>query len=282
MPTASAETIQEAVQTLSADLKRAATTMSADEARFLVDAYYIHQEGRKRADNQIRALGENYEPHSIIRWLTDNEGKLERVIRQALDAYSRQSATGVWARSITGIGPVITAGLLAHIDIEKAPTVGHIWRFAGLDPTDTWGKGEKRPWNAALKTLCWHIGESIVKQQNRHTAGATVGGEFYGQLYAERKALETERSEKGLLKDQADVGAKRVGKSTEAYKWYAQGKLPPGHIHARAKRYAVKLFLAHLHHVLYETRYGTPPPKPYILTQPGHAHFIKPPSWPLP
>src|SRR5581483_161544 len=25
-----------------------------------------------------------------------------------------------------------------HIDIEKAPTAGHIWRFAGLDPTLRW------------------------------------------------------------------------------------------------------------------------------------------------
>ena len=37
-----------------------------------------------------------------------------------------------------GIGPVIAAGLLANIDIKQAPTVGHIWRFAGLDPTNKW------------------------------------------------------------------------------------------------------------------------------------------------
>jgi hypothetical protein len=44
--------------------------------------------------------------------------------------------------------------LLARIDIVKAPTAGHIWRYAGLDPTVRWNKGEKRPWNAGLKVLC--------------------------------------------------------------------------------------------------------------------------------
>ena len=54
--------------------------------------------------------------------------------------------------------------------------------------------------------------------------------------------------------------------------------LPPGRIHARARRYAVKLFVSHLHHVMYEAEFGTPPPKPYIFTRPEHTHFIAPPE----
>ena len=69
-------------------------------------------------------------------------------------------------RSIVGIGPVITAGFLAHIDIAKAPTVGHVpGGSADLDPTVKWDKGTKRPWNVVMKRLCWIVEESLPQGQ---------------------------------------------------------------------------------------------------------------------
>ena len=132
----------------------------------------------------------------------------------------------------------------------------------------------KRPWNAELKLVCWKLGESFVKVSNH-------AEDVYGHVYAERKMLETQMNEEGKFKEQADAKASRVGRSTDAYKAYSQGKLPPAHLHARAKRYAVKLFLAHWHHVAHELEFGTPPPKPYILNQEGHTHYIAPPNWPM-
>ena len=111
-----------------------------------------------------------------------------------------------------GTGPrlwalAIAAGFLAHIDIERAPTVGHIWRFAGLDPTQKWEKKTKRPWNADLKTLCWKLGESFVKVKGNEN-------DIYGKVYEARKAQEVLRNEAGELADQAaDVlKNKRIGK----------------------------------------------------------------------
>jgi hypothetical protein len=49
-------------------------------------------------------------------------------------------------------------------------------------------------------------------------------------------------------------------------------------LHARAKRYAVKLFLAHLHEVWYREHYKTAPPIPYPIAHLGHAHYIAPPN----
>ena len=40
--------------------------------------------------------------------------------------------------SIRGIGEVISAGLLAHLDVTKARHASGYWRFAGLDPTNDW------------------------------------------------------------------------------------------------------------------------------------------------
>ena len=102
-----------------------------------------------------------------------------------------------------------------------------------------------------------------------------------GHVYAERKELEIQRNELGLFADQAKAKLERfkIGKDTDAYKAYSTGKLPPAHIHSRAKRYAVKLFLAHYHHVAYEVEYETPPPKPYGIQHLKHAHYISPPNW---
>lgn len=257
---------------LNKDLKEATHTLSKQEVRYLVDSYYMMQENRKRADNQIRALNETGEPHEVIEWLAKNNRDLENQIKVALDVYSGNHPVGQWARSVHGIGPVIAAGLIAHIDITKAPTAGHIWSFAGQDPTKEWGKGERRPWNANLKTLCWKIGESFVKVSNKE-------GAFYGQLYKDRKELEIERNEKLMFKDQAEAKLKKynIGKTTDAYKHYSVGKLPPAHIQARAKRYAVKLFLAHFHEVMYKDHYKIMPPNPYPIAILGHAHKIEVP-----
>lgn len=264
-----------AVKRLGRDLRRASSTLTKTEARFLVDSYYDMQETRKQSSNRVRALGDAGEPHEVVQWLLAQSSTLEQQIKASLDVYSYNDPVGEWARSIKGIGPVLAAGLLAHIDIKRSPTVGHIWRFSGQDPTCIWEKGQKRPFNAKLKTLCWKIGKCFVYVSSNEKS-------FYGQLYKKRKEYEIERNEAGELADQAAEGAKRVRKETEAYKHYIKGKLPPAHIQRRSERYAVKLFLAHYHEVAYKLHFGEDPPLPYPIAHLGHAHKIEvpvPPSY---
>jgi hypothetical protein len=304
--------------------------------RYFVDQYYQSQEYRKASANQISAIERSGEPCQEL--TNDIHKQLERIenqIKSQLEVASNNSPVGRWANSIVGIGPVISAGLLAYIDIREAPTVGHIWRFAGLDPTQSWlgaavgktaahdairdsgglheavpalarligtkaetllkfattdAKGKeikftegtlakaaaKRPWNASLKTLCWHIGESFVKVSHNEK-------DIYGKLYLERKDYEQSRNALGELKDQAAAKLEKckIGKDTEAYGYYSKGFLPPAHIHARAKRWTVKLFLAHWHEVAYMVEYQTAPPNPYAMERLGHAHIIHAPNWPM-
>lgn len=355
---------ESAVERLTKDLAKAARTLTEKQARFLVDVYYAMQDGRKRADNMVAALVKSEEPNSVLDWFAAQNQRLEDQVRRALDQYSNASELGQWARSIVGIGPVIAAGLLAHIDIRRAPTAGAIWRYAGLDPTQHWlgraaaktrcdelkasgvsvedaittmaaemgskletltsfategGKSKptwvslaaasaRCPWNARLKVLCWKIGESFVKTQN-HEDG------YYGHVFENRKAMEVSNNLCGVYAGRAAVDAKRVGKNTDAFEWYngcltaeaatqiimadsavreglvkkLAGKpgsgvpmLPPGHIHARAKRYAVKLFLSHYHDKAYRLCFGRAPPLPYPLQNPAlskiHSHYIAPPA----
>jgi len=267
------------VEQLSKDLKDGALKLTSGQARYLVDYYYKMQDDRIRAKNQQRSAEEDDEPGEWVDWVSGFLAKLEGQIFTALDIYSDNQELGRWARSITGIGPVISAGLLAHIDISMTPHPGALWRYAGLDPTSTWNKKEKRPWNARLKVLAWKIGESMVKQQNRHPKAKAVGGDFYGSLYIQRREIEEVKNAAGEYREQAEVKAKTVDKKTEAYKYYSKGVLPPGHLYSRAKRWAVKIFLSHYHHVGYEILHGKPPDRPWVLVHGDHSDFIAPPNW---
>lgn len=265
------------IRKLTRDLKLAARILSDDEARFLVDSYYGMQRDRIRAAHQMRALGEAAEPHSVMAWLLEQRALLESEVGRALDAYSGSQFMGVWMRKIHGIGPVIAAGLLANIRIEKAPTAGAIWRFAGLDPTVTWAPKTKRPWNGSLKRLCFLIGKSFVKVSGSDKA-------LYGKLYKQRKAIEERKNAAGDFADlaKASLAAKKFDPTTDAYKHYMEGHLPPARIHMRAKRWAVKMFLSHMQAVWWEHATGTKPRAPYIMAKAPHGDYIPPPNWPLP
>lgn len=263
-------TAPNSIDRMSRDIAAAAKSLSDTEARYLVDAYYIMQEDRKRTANQVRAMGDTQEPNEVLTWLAEQSSTLEAQIKRALDKYTGAHVMGSWMREVYGIGPVLSAGLLAHIDIEKAPTVGHIWRYAGLDPTQKWEKGQKRPWNAALKTLCWKIGQSFMKFSNEPEC-------YYGKIYRERKAFEIARNDRGDNKDLAASLLPRFSSTTEAYQHLSGGKLPPAQLDARARRYAVKLFLSHMHGEWYRRHFGKEPPLPYPIAILGHAHMIESP-----
>lgn len=345
-------TVLDPIIPLTRDLKKGLVTLTPRQARYLVDAYYQIQDYRIGAANQQRSLTAESEPAEVVDWLFEQMERLEGQIKLALDKWSEGQPAGRWAKGVYGIGPVLAAGLLAHVDITRCQTVGQLWRFAGLDPSSKWlGKAgaravaeealgrdpaeddaeaiqqiitveqidlvtegrnalsyadlvaisrlanrkvgnlarlardeqgrvtragilkvlAKRPWNAQLKVLTWKAGQSFMKFHNREDC-------VYGHLYAERKALEQERNAAGAFADQAAavIAAGRIGKETEAYKAYSIGQLPPAHIDARARRYAVKLFLAGYHEVAYFLHYGTLPPNPYPLEHLGHAHRIHP------
>lgn len=269
----------EALVRLSTDLREAARHLTRSEARYLVDTYYQIQQYRIEAANQTRAGTESVEPAAFVDWLSTLFHRLEGSIKSALDAYTNEQTVGRWARSIVGVGPVLSAGLLAHIDITHGggiKTAGQIWRFCGLDPTSKWSKGEKRPWNAKLRTICFNLGESFIKQQNRE-------GAIYGPIYAQRKQLEIARNDAGENAAAAAMALqnRNFRKDTVARRHYEQGKLPPAHVHARARRYAVKLFLAGYHEIAYFSQYGVIPPKPYVFTREeysSHTHWFMAPD----
>lgn len=337
---------------LDKDLRAASKALSTEEVRWLVSEYYTMQNNRIRSANQVRARGA--EPHEMVKYLAEANETLEGHIKTSLDVFTANDPVGQWMRRQIGIGPVIAAGFLAHIDITRAPTAGHIWSYAGLIDGMVWLGGaaaekavaafvkpnepvtpadilsiaaslgchpqwlarrvvnaatgipvpfreaeapipaetcvenalrgidarkthvlqalSKRPWNADLKTLCWKLGESFVKTSGNEKS-------FYGKIYVERKALETAKNAQGDYASQAERSLKKRNfrKETDAFAAYSVGQLPKAHIHARAKRFAVKMFLSHLHHVMYVEHFKKEPPQPYAIGILNHVDYIAPP-----
>ena len=55
--------------------------------------------------------------------------------------------------------------------------------------------------------------------------------------------------------------------------------IPPAHVHARARRWTVKLFLSHFFEVMYKVENGgTAPAEPFVLSMDNHNRKIPVPN----
>jgi hypothetical protein len=124
----------------------------------------------------------------------------------------------------------------------------------------TWPKlytAMKRPqYSIPLRRICLSLGNDIIKHKS-----------IYQDLFRERYMKEYKKNENG---DYAKVARKCLrdfnhDKRKQAYKCYIQGKLPDGHLRNRAKRWSVKVLLAHYYMIEYYIRHGKAPPDVYAL-----------------
>lgn len=129
----------------------------------------------------------------------------------------------------------------------------------------------KPPYNIKLKVLMWKIGNSFQKVSNKE-------GSLYGKLYKERKEYETRKNNNYEYWEQAALCLKKknYSKTSQAYHWYSQGMLPPAHIDARARRYAVKIFIDHMFEMMYIIKHGEMPKMVYPISRLDHVDYIEP------
>jgi hypothetical protein len=116
--------------------------------------------------------------------------------------------------------------------------------------------------------LCWKAGKSFVLVSGNPKS-------LYGKLYRERKAYEQTRNDSGANAELATqtLAAKRWDKSKPPFQALSKGRLPDGQIDARARRYAVKIFLSHFHAKWRELS-GLPVPTPYPIAHLDHHDLI--------
>lgn len=257
------------VEKLTKDIKKETYKLSKIQAKYFVKQYYAYQDMRIATGNQIFSSDKMNEANEVLQWFNRNQLSFERQMYRILETYAQNSRVGRWLLSIKGIGPIITAGLLSNLDITRASCPSSFAKYAGLCKDQGRKKGEKIDYDIDLKRLCFLIGESFVKCGK---------GQIYQEQYKRRKEFELEKNEKLGYKEQSELilAKKKFSKDTVAYKAYLEGKLPDAHIHMRAKRYAVKLFLYHVFYVMYLDYYKEKPPRHYVFSHLEHVHEIPP------
>jgi hypothetical protein len=244
--------------------------LKTNEIAEMVELYYDCQDLRIAHANKERTEP----PSELVEWLDFWMKAGERVIHNKLAQWVEGEDSPLeakWAYDQIGIGPVIASGLSAHIDCARCGNVSGLWKFAGQAPGfDRKTKGQKLCYNARLKTLCWKMGESFVKVSGKE--GAT-----YGKLYVQYKAEEVGRNEAGLYKEAAkiELSAKTFKNDNATKKRLTEGKLSDAHLHARAKRRVVKLFLSHFWVKAREGK-GLAVTLPYAIRILGHDGMIEP------
>ena len=98
----------EILDRLNKDLKTAATTLTQNEVRLLVDLYYQVQDLRIATANIVRS--QPGEPNALSNWIFQNFKIIERDIAAAMGVFAAHYKVGQWLQFIYGIGPIISAG----------------------------------------------------------------------------------------------------------------------------------------------------------------------------
>lgn len=168
-----------------------------------------------------------------------------------------------WLLDIKGIGTNLAAKLIANIDdIGRFATVSKLWAFGGWAVRDGRReynqKGKISGYSRTLKSICWQIGDSFIKQQTP----------LWVDLYYEEK----ER----LRRLHPDTLCCQCGKlwdkehKTQGHKQMYN----PGHQHNMAHRKMIKIFLQHLW-VVWRKSEGLPVSLPYVEAILGHTNIVR-------
>jgi hypothetical protein len=203
-----------------------------------------------------------------------HEEKMLKVIAKIIQQHPLWTA---FLEGVRGVGPLMSAVILAEFDIRKAERISQFWKYAGLDVAED-GRGrskrtehlveqeyidkEGKPktkmgvtFNPFLKTkLVGVLGTSFLRQPAEECK--------YRKLYDDYKHRLENHAKYGVENDeQRKADAKADGKK------YA----PVLHRHRMALRYAVKIFVQDLWLAWREVE-GLPVTAPYSEAVLGHTH----------
>lgn len=156
---------------------------------FLIERYYSLQEHRITMFAQARELEEAGNSPDLVKGYAERFEELEKMIAKDIKNSVKDHPMFAWFKTVKGIGPILSASLIANIDITKADHTSSVWKYCGLsiDPetmkAERRKKGTKISWNPFLKTTCWKIGESFVKTKGKYRMIYDTSREFYDRKF---------------------------------------------------------------------------------------------------
>jgi len=193
--------------------------------------------------------------------LRNLEDYMNKIIAEKLEVHPAQN----WFSRIKGVGTESISKVIGLIDIEKAPHISSLWKFAGMSVENGKApkpqKGKKLSYNKTLRTMVWRLGTCLIRGK----------GKFY-QYYIKEKEKYRKRF---LNANYKIVPASELPKDNRGRKYEPEGVISEGHLDNMARRKMMKVFLASLW-LVWRQEAGLPISKPYAVEQLGHNHFLDP------
>lgn len=140
------------------------------ELRKRIDYYKRAQKTRITFEHYLRDYGwmELIPPKEIIKILPTLE-KLEKQSEKNIKEYFKNEKNRPpiydWLLSIKGISDILAGQLIAYININKTPGIANLWSYTGLAPNQQRRKKKDCHWNHKLKSVCYLISDSFIKQR---------------------------------------------------------------------------------------------------------------------
>lgn len=233
--------------------------LTAPEIRRVVRLRDQIQKARIGCSNRIWSIKNKRAEGDIDFW----ELMLGRVKpwEEETNAYLRNIVEGYavwsrWGKYVKGMGLISLGIIIGEIDIRKAHSISALWRFSGYGVINGERQrrlpAEKSDYNGRLRTMIYRQAQGLLR-----------AGGCYADLYQRFKEEEIRRAQERGLK----IVPSKKGKALK------DDEMAALHVHLRALRRMIKIWLSHLWLVWREAE-GLPLSKPYAIDRLGHADFI--------
>lgn len=257
--------------------------LSPNDMKFIAQSYNILNRLKRYQTNKLKNMIYKKEHlHSVLPSFHIPIDNMVNSYKKFFELYAGSSITTQWLSTIPFVGPVSIFFIMAYggqyIINNRYKTAGGLWRYYGLDPEMSTKEKSKQyiRINPGIRDSFYYI-------RSRMRAGK-MG--IYSDLYKLRLDFEIKRNQEGgnlpylLSKKEKFILYRTVPDFIESM--LVKGELPYKHLRSRAEKYALKVLLAHFHHVLYYESHGRLPPFPYYLDCLGER-FLKNqiPNWPF-
>lgn len=227
----------------------------------------------KRISGCVSTAGKPLQPTAKIIGYIDSFGKYYEVGDPMIPPYVCRKP-----EVINGKEMVFVAG------IERLQTISKLWKYAGLTPGAKREIGKKHGFNSNLKSMLYRLMRYGFQMQANHSK--------YYKLYLRYKEQKRKSLEAQGIRVKSTPQEKYCPTCGENKKLPSGTRLCPqcggplnkkeepegivwaGHLDAMARRWTLKLFLAHFW-LVYRRAMGLPVRDPYIIDK-GHTTVIDP------
>lgn len=148
--------------------KEHGTEPKLSELKKLVTYFTKTQKIRIAVQNSILGFGRiELEIPTDIQKQLDELVKLEKKYEKRIKKFFKENPSEIhsWMTSIKGISDLLAGKFLSQIDFNNTPKEASLWKYAGLAPDDKRKKGKKADWNHELKSYCFQLVDSFIKQR---------------------------------------------------------------------------------------------------------------------